>query len=58
MRIYKAMTTIYLPKELKSRLDKLKIHPREPYKDVIQRMLAKWEESEASKEGPFNPNML
>ena len=32
-------TTIAINKELKSRLDKLKVHPREPYQEVIKRIL-------------------
>ena len=32
-------TTIGLPKKTKKKLDKLKIHPREPYYEVIERLL-------------------
>ncbi len=34
------ITTIKLTKETKSRLDKLKIHKRETYEDVIQKILS------------------
>jgi len=33
------MTTINVPVQLKKKLDGLKIHPREPYKDVIARLI-------------------
>lgn len=32
-------TTISISKETKDRLEKLKIHPREPYEDVLKRLL-------------------
>jgi len=32
-------TTIAISKEIKEQLDKLKVHPREPYEDVIKRLL-------------------
>ena len=32
-------TTIVIQKDLKSRLDKVKLHPRETYNDVIERLL-------------------
>lgn len=35
----KEKTTIQISKELKSLLDKLKVHPREPYEDVIKRLI-------------------
>jgi predicted CopG family antitoxin len=38
-------TTIHVSKETKEKLDKLKIHPREPYEDVIKRLIEKCEES-------------
>jgi hypothetical protein len=39
------MTTINVPEQLKKKLDELKVHPREPYKDVIARLV-----EEAGKE--------
>ena len=35
-----AATTIYIRKDLKSRLDDLKRHPKESYSDVIERLVA------------------
>ncbi|MDP3881363.1 MAG: hypothetical protein Q8Q31_00600 [Nanoarchaeota archaeon] len=35
----KKITTIKLSKGTKNRLDNLKIHPRETYEEVLQRML-------------------
>ena len=32
-------TTIVIRKDLKSRLDEVKLHPRETYNDVIERLL-------------------
>jgi len=32
-------TTIQISRDLKALLDKEKVHPREPYEDVIQRLL-------------------
>jgi len=32
-------TTIQISSEIKAKLDKLKVHPREPYEDVIRRLL-------------------
>jgi len=32
-------TTIHISKETKERLDALKVHRREPYEDVIKRLL-------------------
>ena len=32
-------TTIVIQKDLKSRLDEVKLHPRETYNDVIERLL-------------------
>ncbi|MBT8508606.1 hypothetical protein AZH53_09335 [Methanomicrobiaceae archaeon CYW5] len=34
-----AATTIKVTRELKDRLDRCKVHPREPYNDVIARIL-------------------
>ncbi len=34
-----AITTIALSEKTKSELDKLKVHPREPYEDVIKRLI-------------------
>ena len=41
-------TTIQVDENIKSRLKNLKIHPREPYSDVISRLLELYNES---KEG-------
>ncbi|MEM3532052.1 MAG: hypothetical protein QXQ64_07370 [Candidatus Bathyarchaeia archaeon] len=38
-------TTIAISKELKDRLDGLKVHPREPYEDVIKRLIERCEKS-------------
>jgi hypothetical protein len=38
-RYYRDRTTILVTKETKERLDKLKLHPREPYEGVIRRLL-------------------
>ena len=38
MKPLEEMTTIAIPKGLKNRLDKIKVHPREPYAQVIVRM--------------------
>ena len=38
-------TTIAISKETKEKLDRLKVHRREPYEDVIKRLIKKWEES-------------
>lgn len=35
------LTSIILPKEIKNKLDKVKIHRREPYYDVIDRLVEK-----------------
>jgi len=32
-------STMAITKETKEQLDKLKVHPREPYEDVIKRLL-------------------
>ncbi|MGQ9513891.1 MAG: DUF7557 family protein [Thermoproteota archaeon] len=32
-------TTIAISKEVKKELDRLKVHPREPYEDVIKRLI-------------------
>jgi len=37
------MTTIHISKETKQKLDKLKIHRREPYEDLLKRLLMNWE---------------
>ncbi|HDQ07419.1 MAG TPA: hypothetical protein ENN44_01335 [Methanoculleus sp.] len=34
-----AVTTIKVTRELKERLDRLKVHPREPYNEVIGRLI-------------------
>ncbi len=38
-------STIAISKEVKEKLDRLKVHPREPYEDVIVRLIEKWEKS-------------
>jgi len=38
-------TTIQIDSELKVMLERLKIHPREPYSDVIARLLSRNSES-------------
>jgi len=32
-------TTMVVEEEVKKRLDKIKLHPREPYNDVIKRII-------------------
>ena len=36
-------TTIHVSRETKEKLDSLKVHPREPYEDVIVRLLQFYE---------------
>jgi len=36
-------STIAVSNETKQKLDKLKVHPREPYEDVIKRLIEKCE---------------
>jgi len=36
-------TTIAVSEETKKKLDELKVHPREPYEDVINRLIDKCE---------------
>lgn len=33
------MNTIKVSEEVKANLDKLKVHPREPYSDVIKKLM-------------------
>ena len=40
----KKVTTIQVYEETRKQLAELKIHPREPYDDVIRRLLKKWKE--------------
>lgn len=35
------VTTIKLSQEVKAKLDKLKVHPRETYEDVVKRLIGK-----------------
>lgn len=35
------LTTISISTNIKEKLDKLKIHPREPYNEVMERLLEK-----------------
>jgi len=37
-------TTIRVPEDIKKKLDELKIHPRQPYHEVIQKLLEVYEE--------------
>jgi len=39
------MTTIAISEETKEKLDRLKVHPREPYEDVIKKLIEKCERS-------------
>jgi len=36
-------TTIQISEETKQSLDSLKVHPREPYEDVIKRLLIQYQ---------------
>ena len=38
----KETTVIRVSKSTAEELKKLKVHPREPYDDVVRRMLEKW----------------
>ncbi|MHC1627881.1 MAG: DUF7557 family protein [Candidatus Nezhaarchaeales archaeon] len=42
-------TTIQVSRELKAELDKLKVHPREPYEDVLKRLVKAYKEKEKSE---------
>jgi len=42
-------TTITVSRKLKAELDKLKVHRREPYEDVIWRLIEKWRERTRSQ---------
>jgi predicted transcriptional regulator len=39
------ITTVALPDSLKRRLDKLKVHRREPYSDVVTRLIIFFEKN-------------
>ncbi|MEM3871384.1 MAG: antitoxin VapB family protein [Nitrososphaeria archaeon] len=39
-------STIAVSKEVKEKLDRLKVHPRETYEDVIKRLIERWGKSE------------
>ena len=41
-------TTVTISRKLKVELDKLKVHRREPYEDVIWRLIEKWKEQTRS----------
>ena len=41
-------TTIQISNEIKTKLDKLKVHPREPYEDVIKRLIETYEKTKAN----------
>jgi len=48
-------STIQVDEEVKVKLDKLKIHPREPYSDVIKRLIEFYEshkKNDAALAGP------
>lgn len=49
-------TTIQIDSELKAMLERLKIHPREPYSDVIARLLSL--NSESAEEILKTANMI
>jgi predicted CopG family antitoxin len=38
-------TTIHVSRETKKELDKLKVHPREPYEDVVKRLIKECQKS-------------
>lgn len=38
-------TTIQITENTRERLEKLKVHPKEPVKDVVDRILEKYEEA-------------
>lgn len=38
------LTTIAISEEVRDELEKLKLHPREPYEDVLQRILKRMNE--------------
>jgi len=38
-------STIAVSNETKEKLDNLKVHSREPYEDVIKRLIERWEKS-------------
>ncbi len=44
------VTTIQIDKELKERLNRLKIHPRESYNDLISRLIDSYSPEVASRE--------
>ena len=44
------VTTIQIDKELKERLNRLKIHPRESYNDLISRLVDSYSPEVASRE--------
>ena len=41
-------TTIQVYEETKKVLDEIKVHPREPYDDVIKRLIEAWREQTRS----------
>jgi len=43
--LYLGMTTIKIDPKVKKKLEDLKVHPREPYNDVIRRLLEHYEKS-------------
>ena len=45
------VTTLQVSRELKAELDKLKVHPRETYEDVLRRLVEAYKEREAHERG-------
>lgn len=45
------ITSIRLHRRTKVELDRFKVHPREPYEDVIKRLMGKMKKHEKAKTG-------
>jgi predicted DNA-binding protein len=41
-------TTIHLSTETKQELDKLKVHPRQPYEEIIRKLLEEYKKVKAN----------
>jgi predicted DNA-binding protein len=41
-------TTIHLSDETKQELDKLKVHPRQPYEEIIRKLLEEYKKVKAN----------
>jgi hypothetical protein len=41
-------TTIHLSSETKQELDKLKVHPRQPYEEIIKKLLEEYKKVKAN----------